>query len=377
MGYVEGYLGQNIPKLGFGLMRLPGTQGGGDPDIDQMCAMVDAFIEAGGTYFDTAYVYDGGKSEQAAKKALVERYPRESFQLATKINAWLKKPSEDETKAQFEISLERTGAEYFDFYLLHSLQNDNHTVYDDYGLWEFVQKKKEEGLIKNWGFSFHSTPDLLQELLDNHARPDFIQLQINYADWEDPGIASRRNYEIAAEAGIPVVVMEPLRGGALANPPEAVAAPLLAANPDVSLASWGIRYAASLPGVITVLSGMSNLEQMQDNLSYMRDFQPLSEDEQAAIAQAQAVLADIDSIPCTGCGYCLDECPVHMKIPSIFTAANREIIYGMMDNAKRLYGMHTEETRASDCIGCGNCEAACPQRIPIIDWLKRAAEMFD
>ncbi|MBQ9068845.1 MAG: aldo/keto reductase [Eggerthellaceae bacterium] len=377
MAYADNYLGHDIAKLGFGLMRLPGTQGGGDPDLEQVSAMVDAFIDAGFTYFDTAYVYDGGKSEQAAKAALVERYPRESFQLATKMNAWLGKPSESETKAQFETSLERTGAGYFDFYLVHAVQSDNHDVYDNYGIWDFVQQKKAEGLVRNWGFSFHSTPGLLRQILDTHDRPDFIQLQINYADWEEPSIASRENYEICAEAGIPVVVMEPLRGGALANPPEAVGAPLAAANPTASFASWGIRFAASLPGIVTVLSGMSTIEQMEDNLSYMRNFEPLGQTEQDAIAAAQAELAKIDSIPCTGCGYCLDDCPIHMSIPNIFTAANREIVYGMTENAKRLYGMHATETRASDCLKCGNCESACPQGIPIISWLERAGKMFD
>lgn len=377
MAYANDYLGHDIGKLGFGLMRLPGTQGGGDPDIAQMCEMVDAFMDAGFTYFDTAYVYDGGKSEAAAKTALVERYPRESFQLATKLNAWLGKPDEAAARAQFDTSLERTGAGYFDFYLIHAVQSDNYAIYDDFGIWDFVQQKKAEGLVRNWGFSFHSTPDLLRKALDEHPRPDFVQLQLNYADWEDPGVASRANYEICAEAGIPVVVMEPLRGGALADPPGAVAQPLQAARPDLSIASWGIRYAASLPGIITVLSGMSNTEQMNDNLSYMRNFEPLNAEEQAAIAAAQAELAKIESIPCTGCGYCLDDCPINMKIPNIFTSANRELVYGMTDNATHFYKMVTTETRASDCLKCGNCEDACPQRIPIISWLERVGEIFD
>lgn len=377
MAYANDYLGHDIGKLGFGLMRLPGTQGGGDPDIPQICEMLDAFMDAGFTYFDTAYVYDGGKSEAAAKAALVDRYPRESFQLATKLNAWLGKPDEAAAKAQFDTSLERTGAGYFDFYLIHAVQSDNYDIYDEFGIWDFVQQKKAEGLVRNWGFSFHSTPDLLRKALAEHPKPDFVQLQLNYADWEDPGVASRANYEICAEAGIPVVVMEPLRGGALADPPGTVAQPLQAVRPDLSVASWGIRYAASLPGIITVLSGMSNTEQMNDNLSYMRNFEPLNEEEQAAIAAAQAELAKIESIPCTGCGYCLEDCPINMKIPNIFTSANRELVYGMTDNATRFYKMVTTETRASDCLKCGNCEDACPQRIPIISWLERVGEIFD
>ena len=377
MAYASDYLGHDIPKLGFGLMRLPGTQGGGDPDIEQICKMVDAFINAGFTYFDTAYVYDGGKSEQAAKAALVDRYPRESFQLATKMNSWMGKPDEETTKAQFDISLERTGAGYFDFYLLHALQPENAGIYDGYGIWDFVQQKKAEGLVKHWGFSFHGKPDLLRELLATHEKPEFVQLQLNYADWIDPGIASRENYEICAEAGIPVIVMEPLRGGALSNPPEQVAAPLAAARSDLSLSSWGIRYAASLPGIVTVLSGMSTIEQMEDNLSYMRDFQPLDEAEHAAIEAAQAAIAEIKSIPCTKCGYCLEDCPVNMKIPSIFNAMNSLLLFDNMPNAKRQYSIYTQDTKASDCQKCGNCEDACPQGIPIVSWLERVADELE
>lgn len=377
MAYADGYLGQNIGKLGFGLMRLPGTQDGGDPDIEQMITMVDAFMDAGFTYFDTAYVYDAGKSEAAAKTALVDRYPRESFQLATKLNAWLGSPSEDEAKRQLEISLERTGAGYFDYYLLHAIQGDNHELYDKYGLWDFVQQKRDEGLIRNWGFSFHSTSTLLRQVLDSHPKPDFVQLQINYADWESPSICSRENYEICAERGIPVIVMEPLRGGALVNPPGAVGEILQNANPAASLASWGIRFAASLPGIITVLSGMSNLEQMEDNLSYMRDFKPLDDAELAAVNAAQEALSAIEQVPCTDCRYCMPDCPVNMRIPAIFNAMNRRIVFNIQGQADFAYNNATVEVKASECLKCGNCEAACPQGIEIISWLERAAEIFE
>ena len=377
MAYAENYLGHDIGKLGFGLMRLPGTQGGGDPDIDQVIPMVDAFMDAGFTYFDTAYVYDKGKSEEAAKTALVERYPRESFQLATKMNAWLGKPSEDEAKHQLEISLERTGAGYFDYYLLHAIQKDNHEIYDNYGLWDFVQAKKAEGLVRNWGFSFHSTPDLLEQVLESHPTPDFVQLQINYADWETPSIAARANYEICAERGIPVIVMEPLRGGGLSTPPANIPEILQAVQPDMSLSSWGIRYAASLPGIITVLSGMSNMEQMEDNLSYMRNFQPLNAEERAAIAAAQDVIANIDQIPCTDCRYCMPDCPVNMRIPAIFNAINRRMVFNIQGQADFAYNNATVDVKASECLKCGNCEAACPQGIEIMSWLEKAVDMFE
>lgn len=377
MGYAADYLGHDIPKLGFGLMRLPGTQGGGDPEIEQVCALADSFLDAGFTYFDTAYVYDGGKSEQAFKTAVADRYPRERYQLATKLNAWLRSPSEDEAKAQIDTSLERTGARYFDYYLLHALQADNHQIYDDYGLWDFVMRKKDEGLVRNWGFSFHSTPDLLEQILDNHPTPDFVQLQINYADWESPAIASRANYEVCAERGIPVIVMEPLRGGSLATPIDEVGQVLRAANPNASLASWGIRFAASLPGVITVLSGMNTAEQMADNLSYMSDFKPLGAAEQAAIARAQEAFAAVHQVLCTDCKYCMPDCPINMKIPRIFEAVNAKLVFGQDSHAEWLFGRATEETLASACLKCGNCESACPQGIEIIDWLEQAAEMFE
>lgn len=377
MAYAHDYLGHDIGKLGFGLMRLPGTQGGGDPDIEHIIPMVDAFMDAGFTYFDTAYVYDKGKSEEAIKVALVDRYPRESYQLATKMNAWLGKPSEEETKRQIEVSLERTGAGYFDFYLLHAIQMDNHELYDNYGLWDFAIGLKEQGLVRNWGFSFHSTSDLLKRLLETHPRPDFVQLQINYADWNMPSIDARGNYEVCAEYGIPVVVMEPLRGGGLSTPPGNISEILQEVRPDLSISSWGIRYAASLPGIITVLSGMSNTEQMQDNLSYMRNFQPLGEEERAAIARAQDVIANIEQVPCTDCRYCMPDCPQHIRIPAIFNAVNRRLVFNIQGQADFAYNNATVDVKASECLKCGTCEKACPQGIEIVSWLEKAADMFE
>ena len=276
------YLGKDIFKLGFGLMRLPKNEDG-SIDVPQTSDMVDAFIAAGGTYFDTAFVYPG--SEDAIKQALVDRHPRESYTLATKLNAWLGEPDREAAKQQLYTSLERTGAGYFDFYLLHAIMRTNYETYEKYGLWDFVKEQKEKGVIKHWGFSFHADPDLLEQVLTEHPDVEFVQLQINYADWENPGTASQKCWEIARKHGVPIVVMEPLKGGALADPIPAVRQIFEEANPEAPIVSWGIRYSAGLEGIITVLSGMSSLEQMEENLSYMKDFKPLDEAEMAGRAQ--------------------------------------------------------------------------------------------
>ena len=371
------YLGKDVFKLGFGLMRLPKNPDG-SIDIAQTSEMVDRFIAAGGTYFDTAYVYDNGGSEAAARKALVERHPRESYTLCTKLNAWHQAHDEESAKRQFYTSLERTGAGYFDYYLLHGLQPGNWTKYDEYHLWDFVQEQKAKGLLKHIGFSYHAGPELLDKLLTDHPEMDFIQLQLNYADWENPGVAARANYETARKHGVPVTVMEPVKGGVLANPIPKVKEVFDQANLEVSYASWAIRYAASLDGIITVLSGMSNLAQMDDNLSYMRDFQPLSKEEQEVIHQAQEAMNEDKSIPCTGCHYCTDGCPMSITIPEIFSVQNRQTVYPGWDKGKNDYLIATAgRGKASQCVGCGQCESACPQQLPIIELLKNSAATLE
>ncbi len=368
------YFGKDTPKLGFGLMRLPKLEDG-SIDVEQTKVMVDKFMAAGLTYFDTAYVYTG--SEEATRKALVERYPRDSYTLATKINAWMGCTDAESCKQQFYTSLERTGAGYFDYYLLHALMESNYTKYDEYGIWDFAAELKEKGLVRHFGFSFHAGPELLDELLTKHPEVDFIQLQLNYADWENPSVTSRANYEVARKHGVSITVMEPIKGGTLANPPESVAKVLRDANPDVSLASWAIRYVASLDGIITVLSGMSNIEQMEDNISYMADFKPLSEDEQATIAKAQEALAAIDQVPCTACHYCCPGCPMEIPIPEIFSALNRRLVWGADEPAQQAYDRAVDGKNGADaCIGCQQCEGACPQSIEVTRWLERAVEEF-
>ena len=367
------YFGKETPKLGFGLMRLP--KKGLRTDIEQVGKMVDLFIEAGFTYFDTAFVY--GTSEQDIKKALVDRYPRDSYTLATKLNAFLMCHDEKSAKDQFYKSLERTGAGYFDYYLLHALMDLNYKKYDKYHIWDFVKEQKAKGLIKHFGFSFHSGPELLDKLLTEHPEVDFIQLQLNYADWNNPAVNSRLNYEVARKHGKSIVVMEPVKGGKLADPPKEVKKLFSSYAPDMSPASWAIRFVASLDGIITVLSGMSNIAQMEDNLSYMKNFQPLNEEEQKIIREAQKILRRSAEIPCTACHYCTDGCPKQIPIPDIFAAANLQLGNGQTAQAKERYSAISEGHRASDCIGCKQCENACPQHLKITEFLKQCAEILE
>ena len=372
---MEKYFGESTPKLGFGLMRLP--KQGNRIDIEQTKQMVDMFMEAGQTYFDTAYVYDDGASERAAREALVERYPRDSFTLATKLCAWMGNHSEEAAKQQFYTSLERTGAGYFDYYLLHALQESNYKLYDKYHIWDFVKEQKAKGLIRHWGFSFHASPEILDSLLREHPDVEFVQLQLNYADWENPDVAARANYEVARKHGKSIVVMEPVKGGALANPPEAVRDIFKKADPSASCASWAIRYAASLEGIITVLSGMSDIGQMADNLSYMKHFKPLDAAQQEAVRRAQEAINGVKSIPCTACHYCTAGCPKKIPIPEIFAARNKQLIWGQLEEGRRAYEEAVKGAgSAADCIACGQCERACPQQIPAIERLKECSAAF-
>ena len=368
------YFGKEVPKLGFGLMRLP--KKGLGTDIEQVKKMVDLFMESGFTYFDTAYVYMG--SEAAIRKALVERYPRESYTLATKLNALMMAPTEKAAKKQFYTSLERTGAGYFDYYLLHAMMEGSYTKYEKYHLWDFVKEQKEKGLVKHMGFSFHADPHLLEQLLTEHPEVDFVQLQINYADWENPSVTARANYEVARKHGKSIVVMEPVKGGKLASPSVEVKKLFQEYHPDMSPASWAIRFAASLDGIITVLSGMSNVAQMEDNLSYMKNFKPLNGEEQKIIQEAQRILGKSSTIPCTSCHYCTEGCPKKIPIPEIFSAMNKQLGSGQMAEAAADYKKAVSSGgMASECVSCGQCERVCPQRLAVTDYLKHCAAALE
>ncbi len=364
----------NHAPLGFGLMRLPRTEGGAI-DIAETSRMVDAFLAAGFTYFDTAYVYEG--SEEAARQALVERHPRDSYTLATKLNARVAKDPDD-ARSQLQQSLQRTGAGYFDYYLLHAVQDSNARHYADWDLWAYARQVKAQGLVRHYGFSFHGTPALLDRLLTEHPDVDFVQLQINYADWDNPEVTAGANYEVARRHGKQVVIMEPVKGGALADVPPEEKELFEAVRPGASCASWALRFAASLDGVLAVLSGMSNTAQMEDNLATFTDFAPVTEAERQAIAKAQQVFAHSAAIPCTGCGYCVEGCPRQIFIPKVFAAANKQLAQNDLDKAKEAYARAIDgRGKASDCIGCSQCEGACPQHLPIIEWLRKCAEILE
>lgn len=366
-----------MPKLGFGLMRLPEKDGA--LDMDRLKAMVDAYIGAGMNYFDTAYVYHGGNSEKAVKEALTERYERESFYLATKLPAWNLKSEEDRDRI-FNEQLERCGVDYFDFYLLHSVEEGNVDTYEGLSCFEWGLQKKAEGKIRHFGFSFHGSPELLEKLLDRHREVEFVQIQLNYADWENPVVRSGKLYEILKRRGIPMIIMEPVKGGTLAKLPEELEERLKAFRPDKSTASWALRYVASLEGVMTVLSGMSTEEQMEDNIETFRHFEIMSEEEREKVIEVRDAMLSVPQIGCTACRYCTDGCPMGISIPDVFRAVNTMNLYKEEFRPRSFYNglvKAGKSKRASECIACGQCESVCPQHLPVIQLLKEAAERLD
>ena len=368
---------KSMPKLGFGLMRLPTKED--RIDQDRLCHMVDAYMQAGMNYFDTAYVYHGGNSEKAIREALVKRYPRDRFMLATKLPAWCMKEPGDRDRI-FNEQLNRCGVEYFDFYLLHSIEDGgNGETYERLDCFNWGMQKKAEGKIRHFGFSFHGSPAYLIQVLDRHPEIEFVQIQLNYADWNNPVVRSGELYEILHNRNIPIIVMEPVKGGTLARLKPELEEMFRAARPSASAASWALRFVGSLPGVMTILSGMSTEDQMADNIGTFSAFEPLSGEEKNLVDKVRAIMLDIPQIGCTSCRYCTPGCPMKISIPDVFRAVNTMTLYGDVFRPKAFYGgvIGQGHGRASECIGCGQCEGVCPQHLPIIELLKEASEKLD
>ena len=368
-------LDKNVGKLGFGMMRLP--RKGDGIDIEETKKLVDAFMISRFNYFDTAFAYPG--SEEAIKEALVNRYPRKSYYLASKCAIWSGCKEKEDAEKELDISLERTGAGYFDFYLLHALNKDSAKTFEEWGLWEYFLKKKEEGLIKHLGFSFHDSPEVLDDILSKHPEAEFVQLQINWADWEDPKVQSKGSWEVARKHNKDIIVMEPVKGGLLADPHPLVKEVFSSSDPNASPASWAIRFAASLDGVMTVLSGMNTLEMLGDNVKTMWNFKGFDAKQRETIEKAREVFSSLPSIPCTKCDYCAKVCPMDIGISGTFAAMNTLLLYGNETIAKDRYKamvINKGRKNPEKCIKCGKCEEACPQHIEIRSNLEKAKEHF-
>ncbi|MGI6606965.1 MAG: aldo/keto reductase [Peptococcia bacterium] len=368
-----------MKKLGFGLMRLPLTDEGNPQSINQelLQKMVDYYLKQGFTYFDTAYRYHQGLSEVATRKALVERHPRETYLLADKMPTFLITKNDDYQRI-FAEQLEKCGVTYFDYYLLHTLGAKNYANTLQHGGFDFVKKLKADGKVKHIGFSFHDKVELLEEILAKHPEMEFVQLQINYIDWDNETIQARKCYETAVKYHKPIIVMEPVKGGSLANVPAEAEQIFKNYDPKMSIASWAVRFAASLDNVFMVLSGMSDLAQIVDNTAYMQDFKPLNNEEKELIKKARAIINRSIAIPCTACGYCVEGCPQRIPIPKLFSLYNNQKQFRLVPSHRSYYYNLTEhDGKAADCIGCKQCEQHCPQQIAIVERLKEVSQVFD
>lgn len=367
-------------KLGFGLMRLPLTDANDKEsiDIEALKEMVDTFMEQGFTYFDTAWMYCAFKSENAVKEALTDRYPRDRYTLTTKLHASYLKTKEDRDRI-FEEQRQKTGVDYFDYYLIHAIDQELYSIYNEMDCFNWLIEKKKQGLVKHIGFSYHDSAEFLDQVLTEHPEMEFVQLQMNYLDWESAEVQSRKCYEVASKHGKPVIVMEPVKGGTLADVPAEVRESFAAYHPDLSVPSWAIRFVASLDNVAMVLSGMSNMEQLMDNISYMKEFVPMNAEETELVHKAAEMIKDSIAIPCTGCSYCTEGCPMQIAIPDLFRVYNKSKRGEITDvEANEEYRQLTESGgKARECLACGQCQVACPQHLEIINYLKDVAKCME
>lgn len=370
-----------MKKLAFGLMRLPllDENDGTSIDIERVKNMVDIFLNKGFTYFDTAAPYHGKHSEIAFREAVVKRYPREAYTVTDKLSFGMIDKAED-MQPFFDAQLERLGVDYIDIYLLHALGKESYAKAQAFQAFEFAAEKKAEGKVKHVGFSFHDSAEVLEQILTEHPEVEYVQLQINYLDWEDENVQAHKCYDVAVKHGKKVLVMEPVKGGALAKVSPEVEKLFKEYNPDASIASWAVRYCASFEHVVMVLSGMSDEKQIEDNVSYMQEFEPFNEEEMAIVEKAADIIRNDIAIPCTGCAYCVDDCPMNIAIPDYFKIYNHlKQFQGTSEKGDRQKYVKKagERGKASDCMECGLCEGHCPQHLSIRELLKDVTEALE
>ena len=362
---------QNIGKLGYGNMRLPKV--GGEIDTATINRMIDMYMAAGYSYFDTAYIYEG--SEDVLREALVKRYPRETFHIATKISLMTAGSAAD-MQHQVDTSLKRLGVGYVDYYLLHGLNAAYIKAADEFDAWTFLRGLKDKGIAKHIGFSFHGTPEELEMLLDKHPYVELVQLQINYLDWENPNVQSRRLYEIARAHNTPISIMEPNKGGWLAGETSEAGLLLKGEDPSSSVASWAFRFVMELEGILTILTGMGNIGELEDNIKTFNENKPLSAHEHELIKKAVETINSAPAVPCTDCRYCMPRCPEKIIIPSFLRIYSSYLVYKNLDTLKHIYFMlGAEGGQAEKCIKCGACEKACPQHLDISSYMAEITQL--
>lgn len=360
-----------LSKLGFGMMRLP--ENDHEIDVEKTKYMVDAYMNSGMNYFDTAYMYHSGKSETVIKEVLVKRYSRDAYFLVDKFPIWMNKDKDEVFKDQ----LERCGVQYFDLYLLHGIEDGNIEAYEKANCFEWGIQLRNEGKIHHFGISYHGSPEVLDEILTKHPEIEIVQIQLNYMDMDNPIIQSKKQHEVLLKHKLPILVMEPVKGGTLANVSKNIEALMKQSNPKGSIASWALRYAGSLKNVVTVLSGMSTMEQLNDNINTFKDFKQLNNEEYKVIEQVTEMMKKDKLIACTSCRYCLDGCPSSINIPEIFKALNAKKLSKNDWLSEDYYNAVTLNSKASTCLKCGLCESVCPQHLSIIHYLEEAVEVFE